>query len=221
MLQSLLLYLLDWGENMNSYLSVGTRCIKSELFKSVCDSSFNDNIKPSGGFWMTEFDVRFPDYNIWVDYILTYPHILFYKSRSNDPFVQPCSVVYLKEDANIYHLCSKDDYNFLIKSYSNGMGRFSFEKLSLDYDGIYINLFNLRNSLSSEEFNLFLSFSVNTMLLFNLDCIDYYHAGVLDIEEFDYCDIYSSSFINYNIKFDNDKRYVDDNEKGKVKVLKK
>ena len=206
---------------MKTYLTVGTDLIKRDLFRKVQNSSNTDTVKPSGGLWLTDFNINYPNYNSWVDYILNYNYILFYKNKEINPFIQPCSVVSLKEDASIFYLTDLKQYNFLVRAYGNGKDFINFEKLAEYYDGIYIDLSSLRRDLPIEQLKLLLNFSLNTLLLFNLDCIDYYYAGKVKIDEFDYTDIYINGFINYEINWDSSKKYIDDNTNFKKLVKKR
>lgn len=191
---------------MKRYLTVGTNDIKTDIFRKIQDSPLNGSIKPSGGLWLTDFNLSFPNYNSWVDYILSHPYILFYKNKSSDPFIQPCSIISLKDNVNIFYLSNLEQYEFLIKNYDKNKNRFSFEQLSHYYDGIYIDLFSLMDFLPPDNIKLFLTFGVNSLILFNLDCIDYYHPGIIKIEPFDYeCNL-NRGFIHYDIKWDNEKK---------------
>ena len=67
--------------------------------------------------------------------------------------------------------------------------KFSYVKLSKDYDGIYVDLRNLfRDNENYDTFKKFSSFGVNSLVLFHLDCIDYYYPGDVLIEPFDFED---------------------------------
>ena len=86
------------------YLTVGTNEIRNDLFRDVKDTSLNKSMKPDGGLWLTEYDERMKHFNYWVDFMMVRPNILFYKSSSSNPFIQPCSLVSLNKDANLYVL---------------------------------------------------------------------------------------------------------------------
>ena len=201
---------------MNKYLTVGTDKIDKDMFVTISDVNAHSMIKPSGGLWLTEFNTDYPNYNCWIDFLLhSNCNVLFHKSIGNDPFKQPCCVVSLKDEANIYKLDSEDSYRYLINNYSNGNGGFSYEKMSHDYDGIFVNL----NSMSYEMRNRFRSFDVNSLILFKFECIDYYYSGVVDIDPFDPSDILSVESFDYVIKWDDKKRYVlgSKNDEGTLK----
>ncbi|MCI6266226.1 MAG: hypothetical protein MR598_05205 [Erysipelotrichaceae bacterium] len=192
-----------------TYLTVGTSEILKKSFIPIQDSILNSSIKPSGGLWMTEFDVNLPTYNCWVDYILEHPYILFYKNKSKNPFHQPCSIITLKQNAKIFYLSTKEQYKYLLQNYQKERDKFSFEKLSNDYDGIYINLFSLSKDIKIEQMNLFSTFGVNTLILFHPNCIDYYYSGMIHIDPFDYECKLNSEFIYYNIEWEQEKKYIE------------
>lgn len=170
------------------YLTVGTKNIREEEFRKIEDTDFKNSMKPVGGMWFTEFDNHLKNYNSWVDFMLSRPYLLFYKSqlRNDNPFVQPCSVVSLKSDINLYVLHNDQTLDYLMKCFPKN-GKFSYEDLSNYYDGIYVNLHNL--FLGKYDMNVlkkFSSFDVSSLVLFNLDCIDYYQSGDVFIDPFDY-----------------------------------
>lgn len=204
---------------MKIYLTVGTDTIKEDKFLPICNSSLHGSIKPKGGLWLTEFNIQFPSYNEWVDFILEHPYILFYKSKSQNSFLQPCSIITLKPSTRIFKLSNKKEYQFLIDTYQDSNNKFSFEKLSNDYDGIYINIFSLSQCLKTEEFNLFTSFGVNSYILFHPNCIDYYYSGTVKIEPFDYESGYYNKPIYYNVEWTSLKKHVNPSSKKNSKVL--
>lgn len=205
---------------MKKYLTVGTDIIEDEKFREIHDSFLHGSIKPSGGLWLSDFDLNFTTYNCWVDFILSHSYILFYKNKSSDPFIQPCSIISLKEDASIFCLCKREDYQFLLEHYGVDKEKFSFEKLSCDYDGIYIDLNSLSKSLSIEEMNLFSSFGVNSCILFCPSCIDYYYSGRVLIDPFDYECGFNDGFIPYNIEWDSSIKKVNCGLKKKLSLRK-
>lgn len=188
------------------YLTVGTEEIRVDEFRQIKDTNLRGSIKPSGGLWFTRFNKNFPCYNDWVDYMIRHRYILFYKSKGDNPFCQPCLVVSLRDDALIYNLDSINGYNELLDKYYLNDKMFSFEKLSCDYDGIYVDVFSLSRDLSSDTMNLFSSFGVNSLILFNTNVIRDYQAGKVMIEPFDYDDFYVCPF--YKIEINDEKKRV-------------
>ena len=162
------------------YLTVGTSEIENELFRNVEDTE-PSNIKPKGGLWLTKY---YSDrYNEWVDYILEDPVALYYKSRGNSIWEQPCSLVTLNDSANILMLDNKEIFEYLKKNYPLADDKFSYEAISHIYDGIYVDMYKLLHVVNDPRLY---KFAVNSLVLFNLDCIDYYQSGVVNIEPFDY-----------------------------------
>ena len=205
---------------MNMYLTVGTDEIRSDLFISISDINVSSNVKPSGGLWMTKFNSSTPTYNAWVDNTLNHPYLLFYKNKASNPFRQPCSLVCLKEDAKIFNLKSKEGYQFLLSNYSDENGGFSFEKLSNDYDGINIEIWKfIRDCNDMNITKKYIKYDVDSLILFNIYVIDYYYSGVVDIEPFDYEFRSDTEIINYQIKWDETKKYVDGSNSRKRYLL--
>lgn len=193
-----------------NYLSIGTSEICEKRFRSVQNSSLQGSIKPSGGLWFTRFDPNFSFYNEWVDFVLEHLHILFYKSTKENCFCWPCIMISLQSDAKIFYLCDFQSYQYLVSHYKFGRNRFSFEQLSHDYDGIYIDLFSLYHDerMEREILNLFTSFGVNTFILFQLVAIDSYQSGCVRIEPFDYeMDFYREE-VSYCIDIDREKKKI-------------
>ena len=174
---------------MQRYLTVGTNNISKDLFlpiediKSEKKNSTGNIIKPSGGLWMTKFHEVYPHYNEWVDYILVHTHLLFYKNNDRNPFVQPCSVVKLNDGAKIFVLDSREKLNYLKAKYPHPISFFSYEKLSKDYDGIFVKYdeFYTFDKMKCELENPFISYGVNTLILFNANVIEYYQPATLNI----------------------------------------
>lgn len=167
------------------YLTVGTKEILNDLFIPVTDKLVN-SVKPYGGLWLTEYDSKYKNYNVWVDFLINNPDILFYKSHSSNIWCQPCSLVTLKENANIFKLESDSSLEYLLNNYQLNNGRFSYQSLSHNYDGIYVDITKLiRNAKHPIITQCIKEYGVSSLLLFNLACIDYYIPGSVLIEPFD------------------------------------
>ena len=168
------------------YLTVGTKEIREDLFRDIKDTDLKYSMKPTGGLWLTEFDENMRNYNRWVDFMLCRPNILFYKNRGNNPFVQPCSMVSLRSDSNLYVLHNDQTLDYLMKCFPY-QGKFSYEELSKYYDGIFIHLESLyHGKYDKDVLKKFSSFDVSSLILFRPDCIDYYQSGEVNINPFDY-----------------------------------
>ena len=189
------------------YLTVGTKNIREDLFKCIEDNDLSRSMKPRGGMWFTEYDENIKNYNRWVDFLMMRPNILFYKNKSDNPFIQPCSVISLREDVNLYALHNKATLDYLLKCFPYN-DKFSYEELSRYYDGIYVDYGSLVHDNNSYDIiSKFSSFDVSSLILFNLDCIDYYQSGNVNIEPFDIEDnnLYDRY---YSIEIDKQKRKV-------------
>lgn len=188
------------------YLTVGTDIITKEQFIPIKNGD-EGIYKPTGGLWLTEYDINYDNYNTWVEYLIDNPSVLLFKSRLN-PWSQPCSVVKLKDDANIFNLKTQNDFEYLMDKYPTNNSCFSYETMCYDYDGINVNLFSLiTNNNKKEIFNLIRQYCVNTLLLYNLDCIEYYHPAKLSIKPFN-IDYPTNEEAIYKIAYDKIKKRV-------------
>ena len=183
------------------YLTVGTSEIKNELFRNIEDTD-PINIKPRGGLWLTKYEND--HYNEWIDFLIDDPVVLYYKSKGYSMWKQPCSLVTLSNSVNLFDLNSKDKLEYLINNYPLNDNKFSYESISHIYDGIYVNMYNM---LRQTEDRRFYKFGVDSLILFNLDCIDYYQSGIVLINPFDY-EYGSSAMTEYEIKIDNVKKRI-------------
>ena len=184
------------------YLSIGT----DKLFADLHQPIKNGNIKPTGGLWATQYDANNPNYNIWLKYLSTNTHILFYKRPNTNPFLLPGAFITLKDDANIYNLTNIYKLEFLKKNYPDGNDWIDFEKLSADFDGIYIDIPAIYPEAQFDDKKRIGCFSVNTLIIFDLKCIDYYQSAQIDIDPFDY--EFERHFETYRISVANEKKLV-------------
>lgn len=154
-----------------NYLSIGTNKLNKDLFLDVRNTG---TAKPLGGIWATEQE--YPTYNAWVDYLCDHPHLLFYKNYGYPNL----AAVYLtlQEDARICSLNTEDDIKCLKEKYPLN-DWINFEKLSKDYDGIFINYQKLIDNSQIKPY------SVNTLILFNLNCVKYYQVATVVIDSLD------------------------------------
>ena len=189
---------------MLKYLTVGTSEITRERFMNIEDTE-GANIKPRGGLWLTKYHNE--GYNEWVDFLLEDPTTFYYKSKGHSIWEQPCSLVTLNESANIYTLKDNDGLTFLKKNYPLHDDKFSYEAISRLYDGIYVDMYQLLMNVDSDTRMRLYKFGVNSLILFNLDCINYYQSGIVDIEPFDFEYEYNEGTI-YQIKCDNIKKRI-------------
>ena len=182
------------------YLTVGTSEIREDLFCKIEDTG---TIKPKGGLWLTIYDPRYKNYNAWVDFILDDPITFFYKNRGTSIWEQPCSVVTLKEDARIFELDSQESLTLLNEKYAG-----SYDLLSKDYDGMFVHMLGLIGDVNDARLReQVLRFGVDSLVLFNLSCIDYYQSGIVAIEPFDY-EYGAVEMTSYEIKYEDAKKKI-------------
>ncbi len=199
------------------YLTVGRSELKG--VRPVENNYEPSSLKPLGGLWLTKYETE--RYNSWIDYLLGEMELFYFKSRNHSIWRQPCSVVMLKENANLLSLSNHDELVSLSEKYPlvgnehlrveslyDSSKKFSYEDISKLYDGIY---FNLSELLLSEKdnaiYNMLYKFSVSSLVLFNADCIDYYQSGVVMIEPFDFEYEYNEG-TTYEIKLDSEKKKI-------------
>lgn len=187
------------------YLTVGTDQITKELFVPVKDGG-KALFKPDGGLWLTEYNTD--SYNEWLDFLIDNPTVFFYKNRSLNIWRQPCSLVILNKNSKIYRLFDDGSYDFLRYNYPLDTSRFSYEKLAKEYDGIFVDVLKLiRNCDRKQADRIIREFSVSSLLLFNLDCINYYQSGYVLIKPFDF-DYYVYEDTGYEIVTDKVKKRI-------------
>lgn len=161
------------------YVTVGTKTISSNIFRRILRPLNNFAFKPNGGLWATEFNRYI--ISDWYEYIITkdsYLQIL--KS------FKVAAVFTLKDNAKILTIDSCNQINELAKkypSYHHMLGLcepltkqnaiFDFEELSKEYDGVYVDYYKIN---FSGEIETFKTWSINTLLLFNINCIESYQS---------------------------------------------
>ena len=79
-------------------------------------------------------------------------------------------------------------------------GKLDYEHIAKSYDAIYFDLIGLKRDGLQEYVDLF---SVNTLLLLNLDCVDYYKQAMVHFEiQDDYCiETYDYNILAKNTKY--------------------
>lgn len=194
-----------------NYLSIGTNYISKDLFQPIKNGN---GYKPYGGIWATIHNKEYINYNEWMDHILLNPYILFNIDKTN-PLEIPAVYITLKNNTNIFMLNTKESLTYLLEKFPLN-NWIDFEKLSKYYDGIYINILELARQTTKEQFNKLLSYSVNTLILFNPECIDYYQKTIINININDYT--IESLEMGYKINI-NDKKEIINSEDEKIIYL--
>lgn len=187
---------------METYLSVGTNQILMDLHQPIK----NGQSKPTGGLWATIHDTKYPNYNPWIDFLTYHPHILFYKGAKQSPLLIPATLITLKESANIFLINNHNQLEFLKKYYPSKDGWIDFEKISNDFDGIFIDLKCTFSDITLEDKEKIATFAVSSLIIFNLGCIKHYQKATVDITEFD-CE-FQPELVEYTIKIDNELQHV-------------
>jgi len=161
------------------YITVGTPVISKEIFRNILRPFNNYSYKPNGGLWSCEYTGR--EISPWYSYIQEHIHLVWYTN-----FFHECEFT-LKNNSRILQINTYEELQELIKKYPsyhhilNGYNTeyecFDFELLSQNYDGIIVNPYNRELYFKTD---IFRKWSVETLLLFNIDCIDSYKS--LNIE---------------------------------------
>lgn len=181
-----------------NYLHIGCDEIRYELFDEIKNT---EKPRPHGGFWLTEQDLNRLDYNEWMSLLSINIKAYFYKYPHNK-FDNPAVLVYLKDNTNIYNINSKESLDYLLTNYPTDNNWIDFESLSQYYDGIHIDLESLiKYELNKTELKIY-EFHINTLILFNLECISYYNDALVSVEPFDY--EWDKYFTKYHITIYND-----------------
>lgn len=193
------------------YLTVGRSELKKKSIKPVKDEvspiTKSHIYKPTGGVWFTKYNSLYPGSNDWVDYLINNPDVLLYKNLHHDMWNQPCSIIGLKENSNIFNLDDYDKYNYLTRKFTLVKDMISYEKMSEVYDGVFVDICKLVGSSNEHIFKLVRQYAVTTLLLFNLEPIDYYYSGMVTIDPFD-LDYYMENEGGFVISHDNIKRRI-------------
>ncbi len=197
------------------YLSVGTNYIGDLYFQKIQNGN---GFKPYGGLWATKQEEGSVEYNEWIDYLCQHPYLLFYKGQNN-MFNQPAVFLTLKNNANIFNIDDQRKIDFIIKKYPDNHGWINYEKLSKDYDGIYIDLSKIENMFQKETIDKLQEYCVSTLVLFNSSCISYYQKACV---EFETTDIYDYRGLrNYFINIEPTKYHVDQKKEEEILLLNK
>ena len=159
------------------YMNVGTDVLKREYWNPVMDSE--NKLKPVCGLWCTEH--KFDTYSAWIDFMLFTPRVFANKALHDNPFVQKAIVVSLKTGAKILTLAGEEGAHIYRDVYGS-----SYERMEEDYDGIFVDLGKPMGTTSDEKYRLAKTYSLSSLILYNLDVIDSYRSATIDIEPFDY-----------------------------------
>lgn len=174
--------------NNKKYIMIGAPIISKEIFRNILRPLNNYNFIPNGGFWASDYINEF-EISKWNKYLQYATELAQKKDTAQS------TIFTLKDNAKILKIEKQDDILLLSKkypSYHHILGFiedidekktcFDFEMLSKDYDGIYVDYKNISRE---NKTIIFKDWIVNTLLLFNLDCIKEYQKAPI-INEFGY-----------------------------------
>ena len=183
---------------MEKYLSVGKSTLNSNLFMNIK----NNGIKPLGGLWATKQDTQKRNFNEWIEQIFENPTILFFRYNNKLDSI----LLTLEDNANIFILKTQKDLEFLKINFPSENGLIDYETISKCYDGLFINIHQL-------DVTAIIEFSVNSLILFNLDCINYYQKCKISIESHDFEEYFGEyrESTDYIISVDEEKQQVTNN----------
>lgn len=175
---------------MNEYITIGNPVITKDIFRNILRPLDNYNYKPIGGLWASEFISQLYGICPWYNYLLEARGIANCISQYKD--LTKASIFTLKENANILKITSQvqieelskqyPSYHHLLNNYTEITPQntiFDFEEISKIYDGIYVDYDKLMLEYKTLAFN---TWSINTLLLFNLDCIKEYKPVQINVD---------------------------------------
>ena len=183
------------------YITIGTPIISNDIFRNILRPLDNFSLKPTGGLWASKFNLPYGKICPWFDYLLDARGIARSISEYRD--LTKATIFTLKENANILvinktaqilELAEKyPSYHHLLNhnfEISEKTTLFDFENISKIYDGIYINYENIYYENKSTVFD---TWSVDILLLFNLNCIKEYQSVKINVN---FHDLYPLPYID-------------------------
>ena len=174
---------------MKEYVTIGTKNIAEDIFRKILRPLDINFYKPNGGLWSSEFISRIYCISEWPDYLLyDNQHTASYKN------INAGAIFTLKNNAKILNIDSEEkiielsqkypSWHYILTHYDNPeLNIIDFETLSKDYDGVEVSINKLGYNKPGLTFN---SWSVNTLLLFNLNCIEKYQSVDIEVSLFNY-----------------------------------
>ena len=174
---------------MKEYVTIGTKNIAEDIFRKILRPLDINFYKPNGGLWSSELISRIYCISEWHDYLL-------YEDQETASYknINAGAIFTLKRNARILNIDSEEkiielsqkypSWHYILTHYDNPkLNIIDFEALSKDYDGVEVSI----NKLGYNEPGLtFSSWSVNTLLLFNLNCIEKYQSIDIEVSLFNY-----------------------------------
>ena len=174
---------------MKEYVTIGTKNIAEDIFRKILRPLDINFYKPNGGLWSSEFISRIYCISEWHDYLL-------YEDQETASYknINAGAIFTLKNNAKILNIDSEEkiielsqkytSLHYILTHYDNPeLNIIDFETLSKDYDGVEVSINKLGYNKPGLTFN---SWSVNTLLLFNLNCIEKYQSVDIEVSLFNY-----------------------------------
>ena len=174
---------------MKEYVTIGTKNIAEDIFRKILRPLDINFYKPNGGLWSSEFISRIYCISEWHDYLL-------YEDQETASYknINAGAIFTLKNNAKILNIDSEEkiielsqkypSWHYILTHYNNPeLNIIDFETLSKDYDGVEVSINKLGYNKPGLTFN---SWSVNTLLLFNLNCIEKYQSVDIEVSLFNY-----------------------------------
>lgn len=174
---------------MKEYVTIGTKNIAEDIFRKILRPLDINFYKPNGGLWSSEFISRIYCISEWHDYLL-------YEDQETASYknINSGAIFTLKNNAKILNIDSEEkiielsqkypSWHYILTHYDNPeLNIIDFETLSKDYDGVEVSINKLGYNKPGLTFN---SWSVNTLLLFNLNCIEKYQSVDIEVSLFNY-----------------------------------
>ena len=174
---------------MKEYVTIGTKNIAEDIFRKILRPLDINFYKPNGGLWSSKFISRIYCISEWHDYLL-------YEDQETASYknINAGAIFTLKNNAKILNIDSEEkiielsqkypSWHYILTHYDNPeLNIIDFETLSKDYDGVEVSINKLGYNKPGLTFN---SWSVNTLLLFNLNCIEKYQSVDIEVSLFNY-----------------------------------
>ena len=174
---------------MKEYVTIGTKNIAEDIFRKILRPLDINFYKPNGGLWSSEFISRIYCISEWHDYLL-------YEDQETASYknINAGAIFTLKNNAKILNIDSEEkiielsqkypSWHYILTHYDNPeLNIIDFETLSKDYDGVEVSINKLGYNKPGLTFN---SWSGNTLLLFNLNCIEKYQSVDIEVSLFNY-----------------------------------
>jgi len=156
--------------NNFNYVHIGNNHISKELWMDVINN--DKGSKPIGGLWTSPFNNIEGSISDWTDLLLEQPELI-----PHHPYEKGC-LIKLKDNCNICYLTTTEKIKEIKKLHN--METIDFEVLSKLYDAIYVAPYSMNSTLRHSEFK---GWNIRTLLICNLDIIDYYMPIIIEKKE--------------------------------------